>query len=323
MSSPKQKQKRSYSSQRKPASIVQNKKTGKWKEVDTGKQFDKRIGTREEVYMGIAYYTRGGLKKTDLTPDDKTGKIVSKVKHESGKQQSNLDSLNQQRIEQKKQRLAQLAADVQNASNEDISHNGTETSKIFTFRHRSQPANQFLLKCTLESRQCSKSGCNKQNDYPVEYCLDHLKSEMGLCIGPSTLHLDSGQGDGLFACHKKNSTRISSPVFCEGAILCTYTGRILEPEEAAKYNNKRQFPHAQMPYSLIESDKIIDASCVRGIAAFANHKTVEDGANAELALVKKRACIIALKPIYDGEEVFVDYGYDPVEEFRDYRYATR
>ena len=320
-----QKTKRPYTSKRKPASIVLNKVTGKWKETATGKQFDKRIGSRQEVYMGTAYYTRGGLKKNDLVPDH-NGKIVSKVKHESGKQQSNLDSLNEERAEQKKQRLARLAATLQSAALQEDPRTGSQKGKEFTFRHRSQPADQFLLKCTLESRPCSKPGCNKFNDYPVEYCLEHLKSEMGLCIGPSTLRLSSGQrleGDGLFACHRKSNTRKSSPVFTENAILCYYTGRVLEPEEAAQYNDTSQYPHVQMPYSLIEWDKIIDASCIRGIGAFANHKTLKDGANAALALIGKRACIMALKPIYDGEEVFLDYGYDPVEEFGDYIYSTR
>jgi hypothetical protein len=43
-----------------------------------------KYGTREEVWLGQAYLTKGGLAKKDLMINKKD-KIVSRVKHEIGK----------------------------------------------------------------------------------------------------------------------------------------------------------------------------------------------------------------------------------------------
>jgi hypothetical protein len=199
--------------------------------------------------------------------------------------------------------------------------------KTFTFRYK--PEKRTILKCTLESRPCQKEGCTKTNNYPIEYCTEHLKSEMGLCIKPSTLILENGQRlkeDGLFACHKTDRIRKTTPVFHTETIICKYNGRILEQKDAPQYWNRSNMEdtHDIMPYSLIEtkSKRIIDASCVRGIGAFANHKPMQE-CNAAFVMEKKEVAMIALKTIYDGDEIFLDYGYDPVLEFQDYEYETK
>ena len=52
----------------------------------------KKIGTRLQVFKGIAVQTSGKLKKKDLVKN-KTGKIVSKKKQSLAKQKSNLKGL--------------------------------------------------------------------------------------------------------------------------------------------------------------------------------------------------------------------------------------
>jgi hypothetical protein len=46
--------------------------------------YEKRIGTKDEVYCGTAYKTSGGLTKENLTLN-KAGKVVSMKKSELGK----------------------------------------------------------------------------------------------------------------------------------------------------------------------------------------------------------------------------------------------
>ena len=48
-----------------------------------------RIGSRLQVFKGVAKQTSGGLKKGDLSKS-KTGKIVSKKKQTQAKRKSNL-----------------------------------------------------------------------------------------------------------------------------------------------------------------------------------------------------------------------------------------
>lgn len=55
----------------------------------SGKTFDVLIGTRAQVWHGTAYKTTGGLCKTDLM-QNKSGRIVSKAKHNSAKREKRL-----------------------------------------------------------------------------------------------------------------------------------------------------------------------------------------------------------------------------------------
>jgi hypothetical protein len=63
------------------------KSTGKYSVA--GKTFDVLIGTRAQVWHGTAYKTTGGLCKHDLM-QNKSGRIVSKAKHNSAKREKRL-----------------------------------------------------------------------------------------------------------------------------------------------------------------------------------------------------------------------------------------
>ena len=56
-----------------------------------GQKFKDLIGTRAMVYHGTAYKTSGGLTKSDLIQNNKTGRIVSKVKSAEAKKTRRLD----------------------------------------------------------------------------------------------------------------------------------------------------------------------------------------------------------------------------------------
>ena len=55
----------------------------------SGKTYDVLIGTRAQVWHGTAYKTTGGLCKHDLM-QNKSGRIVSKAKHNSAKREKRL-----------------------------------------------------------------------------------------------------------------------------------------------------------------------------------------------------------------------------------------
>tara|TARA_B100001287_G_C22241189_1_gene326030 strand:+ start:80 stop:361 length:282 start_codon:yes stop_codon:yes gene_type:complete len=53
-------------------------------------QFKKRLGSRAEVFHGVARQTTGGLRKKDLMKN-KHGEIVSKKKHNTAKKEKRLE----------------------------------------------------------------------------------------------------------------------------------------------------------------------------------------------------------------------------------------
>ena len=52
--------------------------------------FEKRLGSRAEVFHGKARQTTGGLRKKDLMKN-KRGEIVSKKKHSTAKKEKRLE----------------------------------------------------------------------------------------------------------------------------------------------------------------------------------------------------------------------------------------
>lgn len=56
-----------------------------------GQTFKELVGTRAMVFHGTAYKTSGGLKKCDLIQNNKTGRIVSKIKSAEAKKTRRLE----------------------------------------------------------------------------------------------------------------------------------------------------------------------------------------------------------------------------------------
>ena len=56
-----------------------------------GQKFSVLVGTRAMVFHGTAYKTAGGLKKCDLLQNNKTGRIVSKLKSIEAKKTKRLE----------------------------------------------------------------------------------------------------------------------------------------------------------------------------------------------------------------------------------------
>ena len=72
---------RKYKKNRLPQTIRFDSSVNKYRVIKTNELFGKNMGTREEVWKGIAYWTTGKIKKEGFLLDSR-GKIISRVKHE-------------------------------------------------------------------------------------------------------------------------------------------------------------------------------------------------------------------------------------------------
>ena len=48
----------------------------------------------------------------------------------------------------------------------------------------------------------------------------------------------------------------------------------------------------------------------------------DTNSNAKFTINNGKACIVATKIIRNGDEIIVNYGYDPLKEFHDYTHET-
>lgn len=64
-------------------------RTSAGKYLVSGKTYETLIGTRAQVWHGTAFKTTGGLTKSDLIKN-KSGRIVSKTKHNTAKREKRL-----------------------------------------------------------------------------------------------------------------------------------------------------------------------------------------------------------------------------------------
>lgn len=240
--------------------------------------FSKRIGSKADVWNGNAYQTSGQLKKSDLTINKK-GLIVSKCRSKQTKRKSNLHSKN-------------------------ISSRRKQTRKRFIFRQY----DRIIKDCLLEQRICSYPSCNRITDYPIEYCPQHLQSEMHLCIQSTTLPGLTNE-NGLFACNGEpvhSHYTQNAIVFLKNQKICTYQGKKVTEEE------KQQIIDTEYGPYLIElsNGTMLDSACLRGVGSFFNHKP-RSLANARFY----ENHVYANKDIRNGQELFVSYGYHPVQAF--------
>lgn len=125
-------------------------------------------------------------------------------------------------------------------------------------------------------------------------------------------------GKGLFARAKDKGSR--EPVFRRGAtIISRYMGEHFLSEDAldSRYSDMRR-GNPTVPYGMDVGSgneyRVIDAACVRGLAAFANHSHDRRLRNAKFYHVPARGgkpptvALKATKHIYDGDQILVSYG---------------
>ena len=133
-----------------------------------------------------------------------------------------------------------------------------------------------------------------------EYCAKHLKQICNLEINKSKM---LNIGVGLFAKQNVNKNRI---VFKKGQMILKYNGELLNENE---YQTRYKDIKADGPYAIfLNNSHTIDSACWRGTASLINHKRKKDGANAEFVKKSNGVFVLAFKDVYEGEELFADYG---------------
>ena len=164
--------------------------------------------------------------------------------------------------------------------------------------------------CKLYRSKCPH--CHRMNDMGYEYCADHLLTEMHLTIGPSTL---LGAGLGLFASNGTHNRDIlfQAPSGSKkyGSLITEYNGEIMTYTDMHdRYGEPGEV--VMGPYTAhLNQTTVIDAACKRGVGSFANHKA-KTRANAALYPHHGKIRISATKTIRNGDEIFISYGYDPL-----------
>jgi len=265
------------------------------------KTFKKKYGNKREVWKGDAYRTKHGLMKDDLKLN-RSRSIVSKALSNVIKERSNVNA--NRSVANNEEHNEEIASTVgQDTENSSISSVNQPTRKRFIFKLNGE----VLKECLLEEHVCRKDGCHGKTNYPIEYCKRHLMTEMGLCVKPSTLKGDIGNG--LFACNGKevkDHWKLNEVVFRKNQMICEYNGKLIDKNEMDDIHKDYG------PYVLeLNNGTNIDTACMRGVGSFINHKS-RSAANARFTENK----IYAEKDIRNGSELFVSYGYGPMQAYR-------
>lgn len=167
--------------------------------------------------------------------------------------------------------------------------------------------------CTLKRGRCqhrTKRGrpCRRTQYMGFDACHQHIESKQAMRVAPSTIQ---GAGKGVFAVlvgDKRADERADDKrtiVFKKNQRIMEYKGeRVNSKELDVRYGD------STAPYALLLNHKrgaVIDAACKRGIAAFVNHRV---NANARFYVHKGVGYAKAIKDIYNGDEIFMNYGRD-------------
>lgn len=170
-----------------------------------------------------------------------------------------------------------------------------------------KPAHQFQcqLKCQrCEAKTASGKQCTRKVCMGLTRCWSHSRSDLHLAVKPSTI---PQAGKGLFAIRTKKkgltSEQLKKPIFKPNDKIAPYLA-----EQVSRRVLDDRYGGYTAPYALSvgegQNTRLIDAACQRGIAAFANSKPLSRS-NAKLA---KSGNLVATKNIYDGSEIFANYG---------------
>lgn len=172
---------------------------------------------------------------------------------------------------------------------------------------KTKPAHQFQcnLKCQrCEAKTSSGKQCTRKVCMGLTRCWSHTRSDLHLAVKPSTI---PNAGKGLFAIRTKKKglspDELKKPIFKTNDKIAPYVA-----EAVSRQVLDDRYAHYTSPYALSvgegKNTRLLDAACERGIASFANSKP----ASSSNAKFTKNGNIVATKNIYDGAEIFANYG---------------
>jgi len=188
----------------------------------------------------------------------------------------------------------------------------------FEFKYK----RETLFECDLMCARCqfrardgnrgnSVKQCSRNNCRYLPFCWQHMQMLYKIKVARTELRDADGERYpflGLFAC--ANELPEGEILFQRGQPIIPYIGeRLTQRETDARYDADG-VEHTG-PYALNtpqRRDRVLDAACVRGSAAYANHAV--NAPNAELQFVRGNALLQAARDIRNGEEILFSYGED-------------
>jgi SET domain-containing protein len=137
----------------------------------------------------------------------------------------------------------------------------------------------------------------------------HLLSLKKLRIKDSTI---ANAGKGLFAKESLRSANMGGrrrqPLYKANDLIVEYSGEPIPYEQVQERYGTYTAPYA----TKVRGALCEDAACQRGVGAMINHSGNSRKVNARLAYSNSnnnpKGVVRALKNIYDGDELFVNYG---------------
>lgn len=135
------------------------------------------------------------------------------------------------------------------------------------------------------------------------YCFNCCERYYNVRVNTSTI---ANAGYGLFAYDKNRSS--GELIFNKNDYICPYVGEYVSEEELDKRYTLESNSNIICPYAVqLQNGKYIDGAIVRGIANYGNDNGKANNADLrEMDGDIVYAC--ATKKIYNGEEIFIDYG---------------
>ncbi len=146
------------------------------------------------------------------------------------------------------------------------------------------------------------SACTGMDSIGYDLC-DHHRAKSGLSVRDSRV-----SGLGLFASRRQEAAS-RSPVHLRNATVLRYRGQLLSHEELRGVYGAFTAPYT---IELVARKWYIDAACMRSTASLINHGDDAASCNVEFQVHgsgrRGRVVVVALRDIFDGEELLVDYG---------------
>lgn len=156
----------------------------------------------------------------------------------------------------------------------------------------------------LKIIKCDHLNCKEIISIGLPYCANHLKENLHLIIK------ETNKGKGVFSINKDNEDD-EEIVFKKDTVITTYNGESLNINDV----NNRYGVGNTAPYVLkshLKTNKFeahyIDSSLIRGIGSLINCSNKKKEINVKLETTGDICLFIAIKNIYNNEELLYDYG---------------
>jgi hypothetical protein len=170
--------------------------------------------------------------------------------------------------------------------------------------------NALVFQGQLQCNRCiadnvDNTKCKRIVCLGLPYCFQHLKSFKHLQIRDSEI---PNSGKGLFAVNP-DARRANAVVFNTDGDICDYHGELIDHAELVRRYGTHTAPYGM---TIKQHERYEDGALVRGVGTLVNHMTGRN-ANAafKIVMINKKAHHVklqALKPIRNGDEIYVDYG---------------